>query len=74
MVLASSAAWGGSAVTAGSGGGGASGSASSVSISAMGAPMGMVSPSWASTLISDPATGEGTSMVTLSVITSTSGS
>ena len=44
------------------------------STSAMGAPMGMVSPSWAMIRTSSPDTGEGTSMVTLSVTTSTSGS
>ena len=50
------------------------GSSSSVSISAMGAPMGTVSPSAAMMRVRTPLTGEGTSMVTLSVTTSTSGS
>ena len=42
--------------------------------SAMGAPMGTVSPSWAMMRSSSPVTGDGTSIVTLSVMTSTSGS
>ena len=44
------------------------------STSAIGAPMGTVSPSWAMMRSNSPATGDGTSMVTLSVTTSTSGS
>ena len=47
---------------------------SAASISAMGAPMGTVSPSSAKTRNSDPSTGDGTSIVTLSVTTSTKGS
>ena len=45
-----------------------------VSTSAMGAPIGTVSPSAARIFSSAPSTGEGTSIVTLSVTTSTSGS
>ena len=41
---------------------------------AMGAPMGSVSPSMARISVMTPATGDGTSMLTLSVSTSTSGS
>ena len=67
------------AAAAGAGGGSgaagaADGTASSVSISQMGAPMGIVEPSWAMMVPMTPLTGEGTSMVTLSVSTSTRGS
>ena len=44
------------------------------STSAMGAPIGIVSPSWARMRSNLPETGEGISIVTLSVTTSTSGS
>jgi len=48
--------------------------APALSTSAMGAPIGNVSPSGARIRSNKPATGEGISMVTLSVTTSTSGS
>ena len=66
---------GGVATEAVAGGDCAAGEPSSpVFTSAMGAPMGTVSPSWAMIRSSSPATGDGTSIVTLSVTTSTSGS
>jgi hypothetical protein len=46
----------------------------SPSISAMTAPTSTVSPSWTRILVSDPAAGDGISLSTLSVDTSTSGS
>ena len=47
---------------------------SSVSMTAISALFGTVSPSWARISLSTPANGDGTSAFTLSVITSSSGS
>ena len=50
------------------------GSAASISISQIGSPIGTVSPSSTSARTKTPAYGDGASMLTLSVTTSTSGS
>ena len=64
----------GGAAVAGDCSGGVAGRSPPPSTSAIGAPIGTVSPSCAMIRRSSPATGDGTSIVTLSVMTSTSGS
>ena len=73
-VLCAAGAAGAGAAGGSGAAGAADGTASSVSISQMGAPMGIVEPSWAMMAPMTPLTGDGTSMVTLSVSTSTRGS
>ena len=69
-----SGAGAGSDAGAGSAGAGSAGAASADPTTAMTAPTGTVSPSWARICCTMPAIGEGTSVSTLSVLTSNSGS